>query len=185
VGFDHMETAEKMTSQRGPVAAGVANRDLAQIILSPRVGGTNSPLNPASRRSLSTRRLQEPDPYAVFNFFKTPPDPRDSSPGLSPLSGGSESVSSANLTSDGKKTHSSSRKGNIVAVGYDVCNCIAESSIKVTRLVSGRRRQGLQQCLFFLSALLIFTFLVVKIMSGGLLHGNNNNIQLSSSLQKV
>jgi hypothetical protein len=26
---------------------------------------------------------------------------------------------------------------------------------------------------------------VVKIMSGGLLHGNNNNIQLSSSPQKV
>jgi hypothetical protein len=101
------------------------------------------------------------------------------------LSGVSESVSRANLTSDGKKTHSSSRKGNIAAVGYDVCNCIAESSIKVTRLVSGRRRQGLQQCLFFLSALLIFTFLVVKIMSGGLLHGNNNNIQLSSSPQKV
>jgi hypothetical protein len=183
VGFDHMETAEKMTSQRGPVAVGVANRDLAQIILSPRVGGTYSPLNPASRRSLFTKRLQEPDPYAVFNFFKTPPDPGDSSPGLSPLSGGSESVSKANLASDGKKTHSSSRKGNIAAVGYDVCNCIAESSIKVTRLVGGRRRrQGLQQCFFFLSALLIFTFLVVKIMSGGSLHGNNNNIQLS---QKV
>lgn len=143
---DSQAMGSQWGSSPNPEVASIAgSRDLAHVLLSPRVGGTTSPLNP--RRPFSSKKTQETDPYIIFSLFKGGHDIDESSV---------ESLPRLHHGIDDRKLHKKE-------AGFfrKLRDYFAQNASRV----SGKKSWG--QWVFYLSALLMFTFLFVKIVSFG------------------
>jgi hypothetical protein len=157
------------------VASSLANNnnprgDFAHVLLSPRVGGGNTPLHPMSRRALSAKRMPVPEPF--LKLFKT-----SASANTSPSKdgGGDGSTFESLLRGDSKKMPKKEHGFMTRLVEYvGGLNSSRDFPASCTK-------RNWRHSAFFLSALLVFTFLLVKVLSAAWLGVE----QQTSSITKV
>ncbi|KAG0593505.1 hypothetical protein M758_1G327500 [Ceratodon purpureus] len=136
-----------------PVAA---NRDYAHVLLSPRVGGANSPFHPMSRRSLSQKRMNEPSASLLFKLFKGQrPNEGEDSP--------RDSSTRSEHDGDSVKVHGKKEHGHISRFGDKA----GDQYSRVISFLSAIRRNW-RQTAFFVSILLVVSFMLLKVLFLGL-----------------
>ena len=158
---------QEMSSLRGhsPNAEGAAgNRDYAHVLFSPRVGGPNSPSHPMSRRSLSQKRMQEPS-LSLLKPFKgqRPPEIGEDSP--------RDSNSRTENDGDSVKVHGKER-GHLSRFGD-------KAGSQLSRVKSYLNMRNWRQTAFFAAVLLIFSFMLLKILLLGFYSVQNQSLDAS------
>ncbi|XP_024370248.1 O-fucosyltransferase 19 [Physcomitrium patens] len=151
-----------------PTSDAVAgNRDLTQVLHSPRVGGSNSAFHPMSRRSLSQKRMQEPSPYLLLKYFKTQ---RNHEGDDSPRDSTNRSEHGGDNSKPHKREYHFSRFADAASQhASGVCCWFSD--------MKGMKRNW-RQAAFYVSALLVVTFMVVKILKLGLysIHDQSSDV---------
>lgn len=159
------------------VASSLANNnprgDFAHVLLSPRVGAGNSPLHPMSRRALSAKRMPVPEPF--LKLFKTSSTTSTSPSKDGGGDGGDGSTYESLPRGDSKKLHKKEQGFMTRLVEY-------VGGLNLSRdFPASSTKRNWRQSAFFLSALLVFTFLLVKVLSAAWLGVE----QQTSSIAKV
>ena len=160
------------------VASSLANNnnprgDFAHVLLSPRVGGGNTPLHPMSRRALSAKRMPVPEPF--LKLFKTSASANTSPSKDGGGDGGNGSTFESLLRGDSKKMPKKEQGFMTRLVEYvGGLNSSRDFPASCTK-------RNWRHSAFFLSALLVFTFLLVKVLSAAWLGVE----QQTSSITKV
>jgi len=141
-GFDDRISAALWPNESEP------NRDVTHVLMSPRV---DAAFHPMSRRSLSQKRMSESSPYLLFKLFR---GQRGQEPGDHPDANQANSQPGG----DGLKVHR--RSSSLHEYAY-VNSRFADSGGQCS---SSSAKKSWRQSAFYLSTLLVVTFLVLKVM---------------------
>lgn len=131
------------------------SRDVTRVLLSPRMGGgAQSPMN---RRGLVAHiKSGESESFSLFNFFKS-----------DPIESEELSVAGGEIC-DFNKLLSSKKLEGVEQCGFtsELGNFLSRNSVGLTHMFTSRKK-GFRHSAFYLFALLVVTFLLVKISSVG------------------
>lgn len=141
------------------------SRDPTHVLLSPRVGGTNNPFHPMSRRSLSQKRMQEPSPHLLLKLFKSQRSLEDEDPPHD-LDLRAE-LNDDDSGKDHKKDH-----GHVSMFGDNAVLQHCSSSLSGH---FGGPKKNWRQSAFYFSTLLIIIFFLLKIMYVGLFSAQDHS----------
>lgn len=133
------------------------NQDVTQVLQSPCFGGSNIVFHPMSRRSLSQKRMQEPLPSLLLKYFKTQ---RNHEGDDSPRDSTNRSEHDGDILKSHKKEYHFSRFADTAFqhASGEYYWFIGTKGIK----------QNWQHGVFYVSALLVVIFLVMKVLNLGL-----------------
>ncbi|KAG0620776.1 hypothetical protein M758_4G243100 [Ceratodon purpureus] len=128
------------------------NRDVTHVLMSPRVGGANSPFHPMSRRSLSQKRMQEPSTYLLFKFLK----------GQRNHEAGNDSPRDGSTDGDDVKVHRKQDYGHVNSrFGDSDATSFRCNSSGVAHFPNFAKKNW-RQSAFYASTLLLITFFLLK-----------------------